>query len=215
MTARALADWGVTVGTFPAEVRRAAQRHLFDGLANVVGAVRTDAVPAVVTVATGLGGAPEATILANGRRRVSTPAAALANGSLVHALDFDDTHAGGLIHATSVVLPAALAVGEQTGASGAAVLDAAIVGYEAACRIAAAAPHGFHARGLHATMVAGVFASALVAARLMRLDAETATHALGIAGSQADGLLASAERVGAGVTKENDTPCHCRFPDTR
>lgn len=190
MTARALADWSVTVATFPAEVRRAARRHIFDGLANVVGAVRTGAVPAAVSVAADLGGAPEATILANGRRRVSAPAAALANGSLVHALDFDDTHAGGLIHATSVVLPAALAVGEQTSATGTAVLDAAIVGYEAACRIAAAAPHGFHARGLHATMVAGVFSSALVAARLLRFDAERTTHALGIAGSQAGGLLA-------------------------
>ena len=44
------------------------------------------------------------------------PAAALANGTLVHALDFDDTHAGGLVHATAVVLPAVLAVGEQVGA---------------------------------------------------------------------------------------------------
>jgi 2-methylcitrate dehydratase PrpD len=189
MIARALADWGVTTGSFPAEVCRAAKRHLFDGLANVVGAVRTGTVPAAVPVAADLGGAPEATILANGQR-VNAPAAALANGALVHALDFDDTHAGGLIHATSVVLPAALAVGEQTRASGAAVLDAAIVGYEAACRIAAAAPHGFHARGLHATMVAGVFSSALVAARLLGLDAERTTHALGIAGSQAGGLLA-------------------------
>jgi 2-methylcitrate dehydratase PrpD len=189
LTARALADWGTSVGSFPAEVRRAARRHLFDGLANVVGAVRTGTVPAAVPVAADLGGTPEAAILATGQR-VSAPAAALANGALVHALDFDDTHAGGLIHATAVVLPAALAVGEQTRASGAAVLDAAIVGYEAACRIAAAAPHGFHARGLHATMVAGVFSSALVAARLLGLDAERTTHALGIAGSQAGGLLA-------------------------
>ena len=51
-------------------------------------------------------------------RRVGAPAAALANGALVHALDFDDTHAGGLVHATAVVLPAAFAVGQQVGASG-------------------------------------------------------------------------------------------------
>ena len=72
---------------------------------------------------------------------IGAPAAALANGTLVHALDFDDTHAGGLVHATAVVLPAALAVGEQVGASGADVLAAAVVGYETACRVAAAAPH--------------------------------------------------------------------------
>jgi 2-methylcitrate dehydratase PrpD len=114
----------------------------------------------------------------------------LANGALVHALDFDDTHAGGLVHATAVVLPAAFAVGQQLGASGRDVVTASVVGYETACRVAAAAPHGFHARGLHATMVAGVFSSALVAARLMGLDAARATSALGIAGSQAGGLLA-------------------------
>ena len=50
--------------------------------------------------------------------RLGAPAAALANGTLVHALDFDDTHAGGLVHATAVVLPAAFAVGEQVGAPG-------------------------------------------------------------------------------------------------
>ncbi|MEV0720050.1 MmgE/PrpD family protein, partial [Asanoa sp. NPDC050611] len=122
--------------------------------------------------------------------RVGAAAAALASGALVHALDFDDTHAGGLVHATAVVLPAAFAVGEQVGAAGRDVLTAAVVGYETACRVAAAAPHGFHARGLHATMVAGVFSSALVAARLMGLDAARATDALGIAGSQAGGLLA-------------------------
>lgn len=122
--------------------------------------------------------------------KASAPAAGLANGSLVHALDFDDTHAGGLIHATAVVLPAALAVGEQVGASGAAVLDAAIVGYEVACRVAAAAPNGFHARGLHSTMAAGVFSSAAITARLIGLDVDQTANALGIAGSQAGGLLA-------------------------
>ncbi len=118
----------------------------------------------------GLGGPPEATLLGTAER-IGAPAAALATGTLVHALDFDDTHAGGLVHATAVVLPAAFAVGEQVGATGREVLDAAVVGYETVCRVAAAAPHGFHARGLHATMVAGVFSSALVAARLLGLDA--------------------------------------------
>ncbi len=72
---------------------------------------------------------------------MSAPAAALATGTLVHALDFDDTHAGGLVHATAAVLPAVLAVGEQVGASGEEVLLAAVVGYETVCRVAAAAPH--------------------------------------------------------------------------
>lgn len=189
MIAPELARWAVGPLSIPGEVERAALRHLLDGLGAALAAMRSGAAAPAVSVATDLGGPLEATVLGS-RARLSAPAAALANGTLVHALDFDDTHAGGLVHATAVVLPAAFAVGEQVGATGREVLDAAVVGYEVACRVAAAAPHAFHAGGLHATMVAGVFSSAVVAARLMKLDAVTATHALGIAGSQAGGLLA-------------------------
>jgi len=189
MIAPQLAAWAVGPLSIPDEVTHAALRHLLDGLGNAVAGARAGAALPALTVATGLGGPAEATILGTATR-VSAPAAGLANGTLVHALDFDDTHAGGLVHSTAVVLPAALAVGEQVGASGREVLEAAVVGYEVACRVAAAAPNGFHAGGLHATMVAGVFSSAAVAARLMGLDAATTTHALGIAGSQAGGLLA-------------------------
>lgn len=189
MIARELATWALGVSEVPQEVRHAAVRHLLDGFGNAVGGYRSGSAAPAVEVARGLGGPAEATILGT-TVKISAPAAALANGTLVHALDFDDTHAGGLIHATAVVLPAAFAVGEQTGASGEDVLLAAVVGYEAACRIAGAAPHGFHARGLHATMVAGVFSSALVASRLTGLTVDQTVNALGIAGSQAGGLLA-------------------------
>lgn len=189
MIARELATWALGEVSVPAPVRQAAARHLLDGLGTALAAVRTGAGAPAVTVARGLGGPAEATILGT-TDRVSAPAAALANGALVHALDFDDTHAGGLVHATAVVLPAALAVGEERSATGEQVLTAAVIGYETACRVAAAAPHGFHSRGLHATMVAGVFSSALTAARLMELDPQRGTNALGIAGSQAGGLLA-------------------------
>lgn len=189
MIARQLATWATGTLRVPADVQAAALRHLLDGLGTALGALRTNAVQPALTVAQGLGGPAEAVILGD-RRAIGATAAALANGALTHALDFDDTHAGGLIHATAVVLPAALAVGQQTRASGAAVLDAAVAGYETACRVTAAAPYGFHARGLHATMVGGVFSSAIVAARLMGLDVDRTTNALGIAGSQAGGLLA-------------------------
>jgi 2-methylcitrate dehydratase PrpD len=155
---------------------------------NAIGSARTGAVDPAVSVAVGLGGPAEATVLGTGAA-VSAPAAALANGALVHGLDFDDTHAGGLVHATAVVLPAAFAVGEEVGATGQQVLAAAIVGYEAVCRIAMASPHGFHARGLHATHVAGTLAAALISSHLLQLDSERTVHALGIAGSASGGLL--------------------------
>ena len=205
-----LANWAISLesGDLPPEVTHAAQRHLLDGVGNAIAALRNGVVAPAVDVADLLGGPPEATRF-GAARRIGAPAAAMANGTLVHGLDFDDTHAGGLVHATAVVLPAAFAVGEQVSASGTDVLAAAVVGYESVCRIAAASPHGFHSRGLHATAIAGVFSSALVTARLLKADHKTSTNALGIAGSSAGGLLeflrtgASTKQLHAGSASMN------------
>lgn len=185
-----LAAWalGLRRDDLPDEVVVAARRHLLDGLGTAVAAARREAAEPALSVAAGLGGPPESTLIGRGTK-VSAPAAALATGTLVHALDFDDTHAGGLVHATAVVLPALLAVGEQVGADADEALVAAVIGFETVCRIAGSAPHAFHGRGLHATMACGVFSSALVASRLMGLDHATTVDALGIAGSSAGGLL--------------------------
>ena len=188
--ARALAEWGLDLSylDIPPSVADAARRHLTDGLGVAIAAARTNAVPAAIAVASSPRRSGEATIIGFG---VKEPAqmAAFANGALVHALDYDDTHTGSLVHTTAAVLPAAFAVGEETNASGSEVLAACIAGYEVVTRLGAAVPHGFHKRGFHATSACGVFASALIAARLMRLDVDRATNALGIAGSLASGSL--------------------------
>jgi 2-methylcitrate dehydratase PrpD len=190
VTATGLAAWawGLTLDAVPAPVRHAAGRHLLDGVGNAVAARRLGHGGPAWTVAEELAGPPEACAL-TGRRAVSAPAAALATGVLVHALDFDDTHSGGLVHATAVTLPAALSVGQQVRATGAQVLTAAVIGLETVCRIGAASPHGFHARGLHATAVAGPLTAALVGGTLARLAPDRLVDALGIAGSASGGLL--------------------------
>lgn len=202
--AGSLATWGVGLGTsaIPDEVRRIALRHALDGLGNAVSAARSGAAMPAVVVAKGLGGPPESTLLGS-RTSLGAPAAALAAAVMVHAHDFDDTHTGGLVHATAAALPTALAVAEQVGASGREFVDAFVVGLEVTCRVGAAAPHAFHQRGLHATAVAGVFASALMTARLIGLDGDRATHALGIAGSSAGGLL---EFLGSGASTKQLHP---------
>lgn len=188
--AESLAEWATSLRLedVPADVRYSATGLMIDALGTALAARRLRVVEPAVAVARGLAGPPEASVLGSATR-LGACAAAFANGALVHGLDFDDTHALGMVHASAVVLPAALAVGEQTNASGADVLTAAIAGYEAVCRVGMASPHGFHARGLHATAVAGVFAAAVVAARLLDLDAAVLAQALGIAGSGASGLL--------------------------
>lgn len=187
--ARALVEWAwsLTPSDLPPAAGKAVRRHLLDGIGTAVAASRTEAIPSALAVA-GDRLPAEATILGDGRR-VATQAAALANGALVHALDYDDTHGGALVHPTAVVLPVALAVGEQVAATGAEVLTAAAAGYETVIRLGQAVRHGFHARGFHATSVCGVFAAALVASRLLGLDPARAVHALGIAGSLASGSL--------------------------
>ncbi|MFI0353362.1 MmgE/PrpD family protein [Actinomadura sp. 9N407] len=192
--ARELAGWalGLTLDTVPESVRRAAVRHILDGLGCAVAAARNGAADAAVLTARELGGGrPEASIIGQprGAERVTRAEAAFANGVLMHALDFDDTHAGGLVHASAPVVPVALAEAEALGLGGPDLLLGTIAGLETICRLGAAVPHGFHARGLHATAACGVLAAALASSRMRGLSVDQTVHALGIAGSQAGGLL--------------------------
>ncbi|OZE36169.1 MULTISPECIES: MmgE/PrpD family protein [unclassified Rhodococcus (in: high G+C Gram-positive bacteria)] len=190
MTSTILAEWAssVTVADLSEDVRHAAARHLLDGVGNTVAAQRLGYGQPGWTVADALGGPPEARPL-TGIRGLSAPAAAFATGVMLHSLDFDDTHAGALVHATAVSLPAAFAVGQQVSASGANVLTAATLGLETACRLGEVSPHGFHARGVHATAAVGPLTAALVTGHLSKFDTETMVNALGIAGSSSSGLL--------------------------
>ncbi|SEF68394.1 2-methylcitrate dehydratase PrpD [Thermomonospora echinospora] len=182
-----LAGWALRVrpDQVPEQARRAAARHLLDALGNAVAGARVTAAVAASHAARAMG--PGDALIIGQRGRFTRAAAALANGVLIHALDFDDTHAGGLVHASAPVVPVVLA--EGSAVSGAEALTALAVGLETICRLGAAAPHGFHAVGLHATAACGVFASALTAARLRGLSEEETVNALGIAGSRAGGLL--------------------------
>ena len=130
----------------------------------------------------------EATILGHGER-ASTAGAALANGTMAHALDYDDTHFGAVVHISAPTVTTALAIGETLGASGKDVLTAIVAGAEIGCRIGSVAPKAFHQQGFHATSVVGVFAAAATAGKLLGLDATQLSHALGIAGSQSSGIM--------------------------
>lgn len=121
--------------------------------------------------------------------RTSPMLAALANGTMAHALDFDDVLAFG--HAGVAVVPAALAVAEEIGASGLDLLDAIVLGYEVAGRIAGGTTRVPYARGYHGTSIYGVFGATAAVGRLLRLDVQQMRHAFGIAGSLASGVRAN------------------------
>jgi 2-methylcitrate dehydratase PrpD len=122
-------------------------------------------------------------------RRMPAHDAALANGVLCHALDFDDTHAGAISHVSTVVCPAALAVAEEVDVSGQELLVALVVGNEITIRLGEAAAPAYMVTGFHPTSVCGVFGAAAASARLLGLSADGIAQALGIAGSMAAGIF--------------------------
>jgi 2-methylcitrate dehydratase PrpD len=136
-----------------------------------------------------------ATVVGAGRK-VAPRFAAFANGVGIHADDYDDTQLavaadrvyGLLTHPTAPALPAALAMGEVLGASGAKVMLAYHLGVEVECKIAEAIAPRHYQTGFHATATCGTFAAAAAAASLLGLDVETTARALSIAGSQSAGL---------------------------
>jgi 2-methylcitrate dehydratase PrpD len=123
--------------------------------------------------------------------RTAPTLAALANGYLGYALDVESHHGPAVMHAAAAVLPAALAIAECEGADGAGVLSALTLGIEVACRVSLAiGPNDLYARGFHPTAVAGAFGAAAAGAVLLGLDRGRFANALGLAATQAGGLLA-------------------------
>ena len=115
--------------------------------------------------------------------------ALLVNGTLIHGLDFDDTHSGGVIHASASTVPIMLGVGQRENAGGRDALAAYLVGVETASRIAHAAQNGFHQRGFHPTGLVGIFGACLALGRLSGMTAAQLVDAQGIALSMAAGSL--------------------------
>jgi 2-methylcitrate dehydratase PrpD len=135
----------------------------------------------------GIGGIPESTVIGDGYK-TSIQNTALANGTIGHALDFDDSQLILIGHGSVVILPAVLAIAEKERISGKKVLEAFLIGFEVACKIGRAVNPKLYNNGWHATSVIGVLGAAAAAGKLLGLDTHKMTSALGIAASQACGL---------------------------
>ena len=134
--------------------------------------------------------------------RVQAPAAALANGALAHSFELDSlTRPGAGAHPGATVLPPALAVAQQVGASGARLIAAVVAGNEVMIRIGRATGHTNEARGFHAPGTTGPFGAAVACGLLLGLDERQMTNALGIAGSLAGGLLEFARGDGGMIKR--------------
>ena len=179
---------GLRLDDVPAPVVTKATLLALDTLGCALAATRCDFGRAARETAERLGGPQESTLVGS-KVRVAAANAVLANATLAHGLDFDDTREDAIVHTGSVAVPTALAVGEALGASGRAALAAMVAGVEVMCRVGLAVPGKFHARHYHPTALAGTFAAAAVAANLHGLTEGELVHAFGICGSQAGGII--------------------------
>jgi len=135
------------------------------------------------------GGAPQSTIIGCGIK-VPAPAAAQANASMVHSLDFDDVHEAAIMHPGVVTISSALAAGEYAGKlSGKELIRNVAVGGDMICRMGLATHPGkdIHQFGWHFTSINGYMTSAAVASCVMGLDMEKMIYAIGLAYHQSSG----------------------------
>jgi 2-methylcitrate dehydratase PrpD len=134
--------------------------------------------------------------------KVHAPMAALANGVFAHSFEMDNLVSPSVgVHPGASLLPPALAVAQETEASGRDFITAFVAGFEVLHRIGDAALETVERLGFHAPGVTGPFGGAIVAGRLLRLNAAQMTNALGIAGSLSSGVLEFAKSSGGTVKR--------------
>ncbi len=188
--ARRLAQFCVDLGGHPgigAGLERA-RTYALDTLAvTLCGAVAPSSEAAVRALTLYGSGGPGA-VFGTGVR-LACGQAALLNGQMAHALELDDDHRIAVLHPGAAVVPAAFAVAEASGASGRAFLLGLLAGYEVACRLGEVFRGSLFYHGFHPTALCGALGAAAAASVVLGLDRDRTARALGIAGTQAAGLV--------------------------
>ncbi len=170
----------------PAAVRHEAKRALLNWMGCAIGSARHETVACALAAIAPFAGPPQAALLGR-HERVDILHAALVNGISSHVLDFDDTHLRA-IHASSAIYPALFAYSEWQQLSGRALLHAFALGVETACRIGLSVVPNHSNAGWHIAATLGVFGAAAASGKLMNLNEQQMTWALGIAATQSSGL---------------------------
>jgi 2-methylcitrate dehydratase PrpD len=165
--------------------RTATCDEILDTFGCLLGGSGAPGIAELCRIVGGWGGSAQSQVML-WRRRLPAPHAAMANASMAHALDFDDTlDHGGSIHPGAAVLAASLAISDMVGGvSGSDLLLAVTLGLDVSCRVALASTLD---RGWHRTAAMGVFGAAAAAGKLLGLSVEQMVNALGIAFSQSAG----------------------------
>ena len=145
-------------------------------------------------------------LISNGKE-VSAKSAAFVNGTIGHALDYDDTHFLFTGHPTASAFPTALALGEELGSSIDEIMLAYMCGVEISTRLGHILGYSHYNKGFHQTATSGAFGATLVASKLLKLNAQQIENALGIVSTRASGLKSQFGTMGkpfhAGIAASN------------
>jgi 2-methylcitrate dehydratase PrpD len=185
-----------TLQQVPADAIQQAKRCLIDGFGVILAGSTVRGSEIVHEYVKSVSDRKEATALGAGKLMAPASLAALANGASGHAMDYDDTQLsttpdrtfGLLTHPTLSPLCASLALSERMGLSGAAFLEAFLIGFEVECKIAEAIDPSHYNRGFHSSGTIGTFGAAAAAAKLLKLNDVQLGHMLSIASSLSSGI---------------------------
>ncbi len=185
-----------TLKSIPPDAIQQAKRCVIDGLGVILAGSTVRGSAIVREYVKSVTDKKEATALGPERLMAPVSLAAMANGASGHAMDYDDTQLsttpdrtfGLLTHPTLPPLAASLAISERLGLSGAAFLEAFLIGFEVECKIAEAIDPNHYERGFHSSGTVGTFGAAAAAAKLLKLSDQQLGHMLAIASSMASGI---------------------------
>ncbi len=179
---------GLRLADVPPGVVAKAKLVFLDTLGIALASSTMDFGRMATRVAQKLGGAADSRVIGSALK-VAAANAVLANGTLAHGLDYDDTLEEAIVHTGCCAGMTALAVTEEIGAGGEALLEAAIAGTEVMCKVGLIAPGKFHARGFHPTALCSTFGAAAAAGKLFGLEIDQWSNAFGLCGSQSSGII--------------------------
>ena len=189
---RKLADFAVdpAYDDLPKPVIHAVRRAILDSVGVSVAGARHPAARMLVDMVKGLGTGGRCGIVGS-NHRTDAVNAALANGVAAHVLDWDDTILPTRAHLSAALLPALIAESEIQGWTLRQIIPAFAVGFELQARLNHAIYPSVHLRGWQGTGIAGGAGTAAAIGRMKKLDADRIVHAMGIAATNASGLIAT------------------------
>jgi len=162
--------------------------HFLDVLGNILGAHEMPWSQMVIRIVKQMQGTSQSIVLGE-KGKYPMLMAALANGTMAHGIDADDSGARpSWAHPGACIIPAALAAAEAENVSGKELITALVAGYEVSCRVDSAVYPGLRNRGFHATGVVGAIGAVAAAGKILGLSEDELVNAFGLAGTQAAGL---------------------------